>query len=131
LTPMVDCTFLLLIFFMITASFSLQKTIEVPPPNPDKKGAAQSLQTLDDFKEDSIIVEIDERNTIVIDDEPLAALASLPQVLSNNMLLEKKNELMLRAHDDAWHDTVVTVIDAANEVGMQRIRMAAHSSSDD
>ncbi|MDA0832624.1 MAG: biopolymer transporter ExbD [Planctomycetota bacterium] len=131
LTPMVDCTFLLLIFFMITASFSLQKTIEVPPPNPDKKGAAQSLQTLDDFKEDSIIVEIDERNVIVIDDEPLTALASLAQVLSNKMLMEKKTELMLMAHDNAWHETVVAVIDSANEVGMQRIRMAAHGGSDD
>ncbi|MEX1232099.1 MAG: biopolymer transporter ExbD [Planctomycetaceae bacterium] len=131
LTPMVDCTFLLLIFFMITASFSLQKTIEVPPPNPDKKGAAQSLQTLDDFKEDSIIVEIDERNAILIDDEPLTALASLPQVLTNKMLLEKKTELMLMAHDKAWHEIVVAVIDSANEVGMQRIRMAAHSGSDD
>ncbi len=30
LTPMVDVTFLLLIFFMITASFSLQKTLEFP-----------------------------------------------------------------------------------------------------
>lgn len=131
LTPMVDCTFLLLIFFMITASFSLQKTIEVPPPNPDKQGAAQSLQTLDDFKEDSIIVEIDERNSIIIDDEPLTALASLPQVLSNKMLLEKKTELLLMAHEKAWHEMVISVIDAANEVGMQRIRMAAHGGSDE
>ncbi|MFN0195111.1 MAG: biopolymer transporter ExbD [Planctomycetaceae bacterium] len=131
LTPMVDCTFLLLIFFMITASFSLQKSIQVPDPNPDKKGAAQSLQTLDDFKEDSIIVEIDEKNAILIDDEPLAGLSSLPQVLSNKMRSEKKNELMLSAHDKAWHETVIKVIDAANEVGMQKIRMSAHQGSAD
>ena len=35
LTPMVDVTFLLLIFFMITASFTLQNTITVPPPDPN------------------------------------------------------------------------------------------------
>ncbi len=32
MTPMVDVTFLLLIFFMITAAFSLQKSMEVPAP---------------------------------------------------------------------------------------------------
>jgi len=42
LTPMVDVTFLLLIFFMITASFSIQKTLSVPPPDPEKEGASTS-----------------------------------------------------------------------------------------
>ena len=32
MTPMVDVTFLLLIFFMVTAAFSVQKVIEVPAP---------------------------------------------------------------------------------------------------
>ncbi|MFZ4471051.1 MAG: ExbD/TolR family protein, partial [Pirellula sp.] len=32
MTPMVDVTFLLLIFFMITASFSSEKVFEKPPP---------------------------------------------------------------------------------------------------
>ena len=41
LTPMVDVTFLLLVFFMITASFSIQKTLEVPPPNPDQQEACR------------------------------------------------------------------------------------------
>ncbi len=36
MTPMVDVTFLLLIFFMITAAFSLQKSIESPRQQSDK-----------------------------------------------------------------------------------------------
>ena len=36
LTPMVDVTFLLLIFFMITASFSIQMVLPFPAPDPDK-----------------------------------------------------------------------------------------------
>ena len=58
LTPMVDVTFLLLIFFMITASFSIQKTLEVPPPDPEEKGASTS-QKLEDIKEQSVEVHID------------------------------------------------------------------------
>ena len=59
MTPMVDVTFLLLIFFMITASFTMQKTLQVPPPEPDEKGASQS-QEMEDFEEDSVIVTIEE-----------------------------------------------------------------------
>ena len=38
MTPMVDVTFLLLIFFMVTASFSLQKSLPVPDSLADKPG---------------------------------------------------------------------------------------------
>ena len=59
LTPMVDVTFLLLIFFMITAAFALQKSIEVPPVQDDD---AAPTQTVDDLEKDSIVVRIDGDN---------------------------------------------------------------------
>ena len=59
MTPMVDVTFLLLIFFMITAAFALQKALEVPPT--EEQAAAES-RTIDDFAEDSIIVRVDGDN---------------------------------------------------------------------
>merc|ERR1739841_85935 len=58
LTPMVDVTFLLLIFFMITAAFSLQKSIEMPRQQTD----APSTQVTDeeDDELETIEVEVDE-----------------------------------------------------------------------
>ena len=124
LTPMVDCVFLLLIFFMITASFSVQKTIEVPPPDPEKKGAAVSVKTLDDLERTSVIVRIDERNTIFVDDVQLGDPDTLADVLRDKMYAEQKNELVLEAHARAFHQSVVTVVDAANEVQFQKVRLA-------
>ena len=129
LTPMVDVTFLLLIFFMITASFSLQKTLQVPPPDPDQQGAQQSMRTLDDYETDSVIVEIDERNMIVVDDEPLADPAALTETLREKIRSELKAELVVAADAAARHETVVAVIDAAQEVGMQKIRLATTGAS--
>ncbi|RMG39089.1 MAG: biopolymer transporter ExbD [Planctomycetota bacterium] len=126
LTPMVDVTFLLLIFFMITASFSLQKTLPFPPPSPDEKGSQQTLQTLEDFEEDSVIVEIDENNVIYVEETPVTDPAALVDALRD----AKKSELVLTAHPDALHETVVKVIDAANEVGMQKIRLAKLAALD-
>lgn len=126
LTPMVDMTFLLLIFFMITASFSVQKSMQVPPPTSDKKGAAQEIQSIDDIAESSITVRIDDRNVIFIEDEPLPGSQRLSDALLQKFNAQR-NELLLSADEGALHDTVIAVIDAANEIGVQKIRLVAAS----
>ena len=125
LTPMVDVTFQLLIFFMVSASFSLQKSIEVPTPDPDQKGASQQVQTIDDLHGTSIIVKIDASNTISIDDEPLGDVHRLADTLRDKMRREQKTELLVTADNQSLHRTIIAVIDAANEVGMQKIRMTS------
>lgn len=129
LTPMVDVTFLLLIFFMITASFSIQKTIQVPPPDPEKKGAAQMVESLEDLEAEAIIVEIDEENGIKVDDVA-ADLDELADIFADKMVSEQKNELVLEAADKALHDTVIQVVDAANDVNIERIRMVTRTEGD-
>src|SRR5262245_66607975 len=46
LTPMVDMTFALLIFFMITASFSVQMLLAFPRPCDERKGAMPTVQRI-------------------------------------------------------------------------------------
>jgi biopolymer transport protein ExbD len=123
LTPMVDVTFQLLIFFMVTASFALQKSIEVPTPDPDKKGASQQLQILEDMEGTSIRVQIDASNTIFVDDDAVADPTRLTEVLKDKMRKEQKTEILISAHAAALHRSVISVIDAANSVGMQKIRL--------
>jgi biopolymer transport protein ExbD len=130
LTPMVDVTFQLLIFFMVSASFSLQKSIEVPTPDPDQKGASQQVQTLDDLQGTSIIVKIDASNTILIDDEPLGDILRITDALRDKMRREQKTELLVTADNQSLHRTIIAVIDAANEVGMQKIRMTSRKKAD-
>lgn len=129
LTPMVDVTFQLLIFFMVTASFAMQKSIEVPTPDPDKKGAAQQLQILDDLEGSSLQVQIDASNTILVEDEPVADPSRLAEVLKDKMRREQKTELLISAHPASLHRSVIGVIDAANSAGMQRIRMVSRKGS--
>ncbi len=131
LTPMVDVTFLLLVFFMITASFSLQKTIQIPAPDPDKQGAAQSETMLEELLDESIQVDINEENVIFIDDEPLSDVNDLVSMLSEKMIADGKSELIVTAHAVSLHENVIRVIDAAKEVGMQKIRLATTSSDDE
>ena len=63
MTPMVDVTFLLLIFFMVTASFTLQKSIPQPPASSDKA----SLNTKDEEEvKDYVEVIIDQNDSYYV-----------------------------------------------------------------
>ena len=63
MTPMVDVTFLLLIFFMVTASFSLQKSIEMPRQQTD----APSSTVQEEVEEvDMVTVQIDEYGSFLV-----------------------------------------------------------------
>ncbi|VAX42563.1 Phospholipid/glycerol acyltransferase [hydrothermal vent metagenome] len=132
LTPMVDVTFLLLIFFMITASFSMQKTIQIPPPDKDEKGATQSVEDPDEILEASIQVEITAENIIFVEDTELTDPDDLEDRLIELMSGgDAKTELVLSADDLSFHETTVRVIDMANKVGMQKISMKTYTGSGD
>jgi biopolymer transport protein ExbD len=58
MTPMVDVTFLLLIFFMVTAAFSLQKSIQMPRQQTDAPSTAVIDKEEDEL--DMVEVQVDE-----------------------------------------------------------------------
>ena len=122
LTPMVDVTFLLLIFFMITASFSLQKTLEVPPPEPETQGA--SPIPLEQVEENSVVVRVAAGDEYSVDERPVKEASMLVEAIEAAMRDGNRTELVIEADDAARHEAVVRVYDAGNEVGMQRIRLA-------
>ncbi|HSG70727.1 MAG TPA: biopolymer transporter ExbD [Planctomycetaceae bacterium] len=131
LTPMVDVTFLLLIFFMITASFSLQKVIPTPVPDPNESSASQPIQQQEDILDKSIMIEIDNENKISLDDEPIPDENMFPDRLQQAMSKDKKSEILVTVADKALQGTVVFVLDTANELNVSKIRLAARSGADD
>jgi biopolymer transport protein ExbD len=131
LIPMVDCVFLLLVFYMITATYAMQKAIEMGKPAADKKGAVASVQTADDTPQSKIVVQIDARNRIFVDDVPLDSVGGLSDRLRSKMNGELKNELVIEADPRAFHETIVAVVDAAHELQFQHVRMAMTAGEND
>ncbi len=132
LTPMVDVTFLLLIFFMITAAFALQKSIEVPPVDDD----ASASQSVEDLEQDSIVIRIDADNVYWVG-APLWEAEQ--QSFSKQDLLVKLREarenngptkLLVQANGDSRHEFVVAALDAGSGVGMQEIRLMSYEEGD-
>jgi len=64
MTPMVDVTFLLLIFFMVTASFSLQKSMAMPRQQSDLPSSAPPEEPPEE--PDMVTVQIDEFGSFLV-----------------------------------------------------------------
>jgi biopolymer transport protein ExbD len=133
MTPMVDAVFLLLLFFMVTASFSLQKSIQVPAPDPTE--AAQQDRTIEEIEADNdyVIVRIDRENTVWVEDR---VAPSRHELLSQLREARQRggerppSSLMVVASGDAAHETVVMALDAGSAVGMENVRLAPIDADD-
>ena len=54
MTPMIDVTFQLIIFFMIAATYTVQKTLDMPDSNADSSGSGRQ-QTMAELEESMIL----------------------------------------------------------------------------
>jgi len=135
MTPMIDCTFLLLIFFMITASFHMQKGLDFPPGRDDTKPqpevAAPGLARFND----RIIIEITEDDVISLkdahsdvdarpEDDARIAPDRLAAELRRVARETKKTRVLVLAHELASHEAVVTVIDSCGQAGLKDVSLA-------
>lgn len=138
MTPMVDVTFLLLIFFMVTAAYSLQKSIEVPAP--DQEESSTQARTIEEIEDDDdyIIIRIGRDNTVWVNEqeapseqEVLVKLREAREGKPGTTSMGPTSLLVL-ADRDARHETVVMCLDAANDnsVGMENVRLACVDEDD-
>jgi len=121
MTPMVDVTFQLLIFFMITASFVTQKSLQTTPPEPNDDTGAVAVQ-LEDMQDQSVIVNIDAEGAMLVDDVPIEGASVLVETLMAKMATEQKTQLLIEADYNAKHGAIIQVIDAGLSAGMANIR---------
>ena len=129
MTPMVDVTFLLLIFFMVTAAFTMQKSFQLPTPD-EEMPSTQVRESVDE--EGVITVRIDEYNTFHVSasnwDEEQEAPSE--QELLRRLREAKQgdgnivpNTLIVEAHGEATHEKVVMAMDAGTDIGMEEVKL--------
>lgn len=118
MTPMIDVTFQLLIFFMLTAAFVVQKTLDMPAAKDDKLTKRPvSMSTL---QKKNVIVVLKRDGMMTVDGKP-AALEGLTEALRAAAKSRDNRELVLDVEDDVEHDRVVQVLDHAADAEMQNV----------
>ncbi|HBC63594.1 MAG TPA: hypothetical protein DC058_20575 [Planctomycetaceae bacterium] len=123
LTPAVDVTFQLLIFFMVTASFSMQKAFDVPPAK-NTDGVSAAVVVPQESETSAVKVQVDADNAMYVEETKKAT--TFRELLE--LLKQEKGsssdvtDVELELHPDSTHEARVIVIDAATQAGFTRVR---------
>ena len=123
LAAMVDVAFQLVLFFLVTASTIVFKTLEVPKPNEDKppEAAVQSrAKSLDELEKDYILVEVDAEGAVKVDHNPVNAdRAALVEKLRQAREMTGRKAMLLSTDFATRHKNAVLAFDVAGEIDLQ------------
>lgn len=114
IAPLIDVVFQLLIFFMLTSSFTFQNGINVKLPK---------AVTSDEIKEENITITITSEDVIYLGGK-ITTVKSLRDVLGRPE--SKKMPLLIKADRRASVGRVVDVWDLCRNSGIERINIATN-----
>lgn len=115
LTPMLDVVFIMLIFFIVTATFIKEAGIQVERPD---------TVTADSQDDASILIAISPNNEIWIDRkkrDPRAVRSVIAQLHAEN----PKGSIVIQADEKSTHETLVIVMEAAKGAGVTNVAIAS------
>ena len=116
ITPMLDIVFIMLIFFIVTTSFVREQGLDISRPQQSDR------QTVEEDR-GQILVEIDQLSQIKVNRRAVGDRA-IRANLERERAAQPLAPLIIASHRDADINSLVTVLDAANVVGIDDISVA-------
>ncbi len=111
LSPMIDCIFILLIFFIVTTVFVEETGLQVHKPD-----AAASVSLEDP---ENVTLEITAENKILFQDREIPLAEVVGRVKAN--VQGDETPVVIRAHEKSDHGLFVSVWDAAKRGGAEQL----------
>ena len=115
ITPMLDVVFIMLIFFIVTASFVKESGIEVNRPD---------AQTAELKEKANILIAITANNQIFVDRrrvDPRAVRANIERLHAEN----PQGTVVIQADKESKSETLIQVMDASRQAGVFDVAIAA------
>jgi biopolymer transport protein ExbD len=114
-------TFQLLIFFMVTASFSMQKAFDVPPAKNVEGVSLNVTVPLDESP--GVKVQVDPNNVMYVDSKKATNYQEILDLLTaEKNAASGVSDLDLELDPESIHEMRIIVIDAATQAGFTRVR---------
>lgn len=114
LTPLIDVVFLLLIFFMVTTTFMRESSLELTLPEASPEAAERQPDVLE------LVISADGDYAVggrtLANRQPGTLRRALEEAIA-----EGDRPLVIRADATAPHQAVVTALDVAGRVGIERV----------
>jgi biopolymer transport protein ExbD len=114
MTPMLDIVFIMLIFFIVTASFVKETGIDIQRP---------SAVTSESKEQASIVVAISEVGEIWIDKRAVdvrSVRANIERIRAEN----PQGSVVIQADKNSTNGLLVQVMDAARQAGVENVSIA-------
>ena len=124
-TPLIDVVFLLLIFFMVSTTFNRETQISIDLPRADSAQPMEEQQLVE--------VDIDAQGHYFIHDQELpdARLQTVKDALVGAVGSARERPLIISADAKTPHQAVITVLDAARQVGITHLTFATQQARDE
>jgi biopolymer transport protein ExbD len=119
IAPLIDCVFLLLIFFMLSSSFS-NPAIRLQLPTATTRDAADTRE---------VVVSIDRDGAVFVDHTPVS-LDGLQAALEKILGPRSEKRVLLRGDQNLRYSVFIEVLDLAERAGATAIDLA-HSDDGD
>jgi len=128
LTPLIDVVFQLLIFFMLSATFVVQSSIQIEMP--EAEGATELEQ-----KDLSVTLAFgsggpDDKGKIYVDGEEISTIEELTRILTEHVTERPDLRMLVRADTRTDTGRLVEVLGIANSVGIEKTGIAAQPPVD-
>ncbi|MBT3147380.1 biopolymer transporter ExbD [Neptunomonas phycophila] len=129
LTPLIDVVFLLLIFFMVSTTFTKETHLEVDLPE-----AAEATQLEEQPQTVDIIISAE--GTFSVNGQPLintqaeTLRIAILKVLGDQASLEQKPPLIVTADAKTPHQFVVTAMDVAGQLGFDKLSITTQQAAE-
>jgi biopolymer transport protein ExbD len=135
LTPMIDCVFLLMIYFLWSSSFAVAEmslASKLSPPTSGSSAGSSNEPPPAEADFPSVVVRVLWNGTAPIwtlNDTPLGSLAELRQQLAAIARIKPDAPIILDPASDVPLGDVIDVFDLSRVVGFQKVQFAASAEA--
>gem|GEM_PF-375664 len=120
-TSLIDVIFLLLIFFLVTSTFSEQPALKIELPRAATSGAGHK---------EEMVLSVSRNGNLFLDQIEITR-SELPALLANAARKSDDSSLVLRADRQVSYGLIVEIMDISRRVGLERIVALTSGGSGD
>jgi biopolymer transport protein ExbD len=113
LTPMLDVVFIMLIFFIVTATFIRESGLEATRPDQN------DTPTVTD-EEGAILVMINANDEIFVDNQVVDIRQVRPRIVAMHAE-DAERPMVIQVHADSTTKMLVSILDQANQAGIENV----------
>jgi len=124
LTPLIDVVFMLLIFFMVSTTFERESEIAIELPEASSEERQEAPRRVE--------ITIDAAGNYYVNGQALVntQIATLKQALSGAAGDDETPRILLSADRKTPHESVITAMDAARQLGFVRLTFATRQPAE-